>query len=220
MLNLAERAPYFWDGRVATLEEQVLVPLADPKEMGRELAALERDLARDPEYAARFREVFGDEGVTRGTIARAIAAFERTLVSDPSRYDRYLEGDASALTPAEVRGLRVFAGKGECTTCHAGPLLTDNGFHNIGVVGDDPGRPELFPSPRATFKTPSLRDVARTGPYFHDGSAATLEDVIEHYAKGGAPSAKGARDIHALSLSAEEKRDLAAFLRALDGSAD
>ncbi len=218
LLNLEHRGPYFWDGRAATLEDQVLVPLSDPNEMGRDLAALERELAADPEYAARFQEAFGFEGVTRFTLARAIAAFERTLVSAGSRFDRYAEGDRSALSEEEVRGLRIFTGKGECTTCHGGPLLTDNGFHNIGVAGEDPGRFESTPSPRATFKTPSLRDVARTAPYFHDGSAATLEDVIEHYARGGDPQAKGARDIHPLDLTPDDKRALAAFLRALTGA--
>jgi cytochrome c peroxidase len=217
LLNLESRGPYFWDGRASTLEEQALIPLADPNEMGRELSSLERELAADPEYVARFRDAFGSLGITRVTLARAIAAFERTLTSTGSRYDRYLEGDRSALTGEEVRGVRVFAGKGECTTCHGGPLLTDNGFHNIGVAGNDPGRPEAGAASRATFKTPSLRDVARTAPYFHDGSAATLEEVIEHYARGGDPLAKGAHDIHPIDLSASEKRELAAFLRSLDG---
>lgn len=217
LLNLEARGPYFWDGQAATLEEQALLPLADPREMARDISSLERELAADPEYAARFQEAFGPLGVTRDTLASALAAFERTLVSTGSRYDRYLEGDRTALTEEEVRGMGVFTGKGECTTCHGGPLLTDNGFHHIGVAGDDPGRLEAGATPRATFKTPSLRDVARTAPYFHDGSAATLEEVIEHYARGGDPAAKGARDIHPLDLSASEKRALAAFLRALDG---
>ncbi|HEX8439830.1 cytochrome-c peroxidase [Archangium sp.] len=218
LLNLESRGPYFWDGRASTLEEQALVPLADPNEMARDLSTLERELATDPEYVARFQAVFGPLGITRVTLAHAIASFERTLVSAGSRYDRYLEGDRAALTEEEVRGMRVFAGKGECTTCHGGPLLTDNGFHNIGVAGEDPGRLEAGAAPRATFKTPSLRDVARTAPYFHDGSAATLEEVIEHYARGGDPLAKGARDIHPVDLSASEKRELAAFLRSLDGA--
>jgi cytochrome c peroxidase len=217
LLNLESRAPYFWDGRAATLEEQALMPLTDPNEMARELSSLERQLAADPEYAALFQQAFGSLGVTRVTLARALAAYERTLTSTGSRYDRYLAGDTAALSEEEVRGLRVFTGKGECTTCHDGPLLTDNGFHNIGVAGSDPGRVEAGPSPRATFKTPSLRDVARTAPYFHNGSATTLEEVIEHYARGGDPRAKGARDIHPLHLSTSEKRELAAFLRSLDG---
>jgi cytochrome c peroxidase len=217
LLNLEARGPYLWDGRAATLEEQALLPLMDPNEMAKDLPALERELAADPEYVARFQKAFGSLGVTRVTIARALAAFERTLVSAGSRYDRYLEGDTSALTEEEVRGMRVFSGKGECTTCHGGPLLTDNGFHNVGVAGDDPGRPEAGAVPRATFKTPSLRDVARTAPYFHDGSAATLEEVIEHYANGGDPRARGTHDIHPLDLTASEKRELAAFLRSLDG---
>jgi cytochrome c peroxidase len=217
LLNLEARGPYLWDGRASTLEEQALMPLADPNEMAKDLPTLERELAADPEYVARFQEAFGSPGITRDTIARALAAFERTLVSAGSRYDRYLEGDTSALSEEEVRGLRVFSGKGECTTCHGGLLLTDNLFHNVGVAGDDPGRPEAGAAPRATFKTPSLRDIARTAPYFHDGSVATLEAVIEHYANGGDPRAKGTHDIHPLDLSASEKRELAAFLRSLDG---
>ena len=217
LLNLEARGPYLWDGRAATLEEQALLPLMDPNELAKDLPTLERELAADPEYVARFQEAFGSLGINRDTLARALAAFERTLVSAGSRHDRYLEGDTSALTAEEVRGLRIFTGKGECTTCHGGPLLTDNGFHNVGVAGEDPGRPEPGAVPRATFKTPSLRDVARTAPYFHDGSAATLEEVIEHYANGGDPRAKGTHDIHPLDLSASEKRALAAFLRSLDG---
>jgi cytochrome c peroxidase len=213
LLNLEGRAPYFWDGRAASLEEQALLPILNPDELGQDLGVLERTLAADPEYAARFREAFGTEGVTRHTVARALATFERTLVSAGSRYDRYLLGDTGALSEEEVHGLRLFAGKGECTTCHQGPLLTDNGFHDIGVAGDDPGRPE--PARGATFKTPSLRDVSRTAPYFHNGSAATLEDVIDHYTRGGA---EGARDIHPLALTPGEKRALVAFLRALDGA--
>jgi cytochrome c peroxidase len=218
LLNLAGRAPYFWDGRTASLEAQALHPLVSPDEMAQDLAALERMLAADPAYAARFREAFGSEGGSRATLARALAAFERTLVSTGSRYDRYLLGDTSALTAEEAWGLRLFAGKGECTTCHLGPLLTDNGFHNVGVAGDDPGRPEPLGDRgvRATFKTPSLRDVARTAPYFHNGSAATLEDVIAHYVRGGEAGAPQARDIHPLPLTPEEQRALVAFLRALE----
>ena len=218
LLNLEARGPYFWDGRVSTLQEQALVPIENPDEMAGDLSTLERELAADPEYAARFQEAFGPLGLTRDTLALALAAFERTLISAGSRYDRYLEGDSSALTEEEVRGMRVFAGKAECTTCHGGPLLTDNAFHNVGVAGDDPGRFEAGATPRATFKTPSLRDVAHTAPYFHDGSAATLEEVIEHYARGGDPMARGTRDIHPLDLSASEKRELVAFLRSLDGA--
>lgn len=218
LLNLEARAPYFWDGRAASLEEQALLPITNPEELAQDLGALERELGADPGYAARFREAFGAEGLTRATIARALAAYERTLVSAGSRYDRYLLGDAGALTAEEVQGLRLFAGKGECTTCHTGSLLTDNGFHNVGVPGEDPGRAEPMRggAMRATFKTPSLRDVARTAPYFHDGSAATLEDVLDHYARGGAADTPG--DIHPLALTPEEKQALVAFLRALDGA--
>jgi cytochrome c peroxidase len=116
--------------------------------------------------------------------------------------------------------MELFAGKGECTTCHRGPLLTDNGFHDVGLGGEDRGRYDVAPSARAlrAFKTPSLRDVARTAPYFHDGSRATLEEVVEHYARGGDPKAPPGRDIHPVELSPDERRALVAFLRALDGA--
>ncbi len=217
--NLEGRAPYFWDGRAATLEAQALVPLTNPDEMGADLSKLPAELASDPEYRERFERSFPGEGVSASTIARALAAYERTLISRSSPYDRYLAGDRSALTEQQIRGLVLFNGEAECMVCHNGPDLTDNQFNRVGLASKDPGRAAIDPvsGPRGGFKTPSLREVSRTAPYFHDGSAPTLEAVVEHYARGGDASAT-ASDIHALKLTKEEKAALVAFLRALSSS--
>jgi cytochrome c peroxidase len=218
--NLEARAPYFWDGRAATLEEQALGPITDPDEMGQDLKALEAELAADADYRGRFERCFPGEGVSALGIASALAAYERTLVSRSSPYDRYVAGDRGALDGRQVRGLALFEGKAECVTCHRGPDLTDNQFHRVGLAGDDPGRAAVDPAsgPAGGFKTPSLREVARSAPYFHDGSVATLEEVVDHYNHGGDPSVGAARDIHPIDLSGDERRDLVAFLRALSSS--
>jgi cytochrome c peroxidase len=216
--NLEGRAPYFWDGRAATLEAQALVPLTSPDEMGADLAKLPAELAADAEYRERFARCFPGEGISASTIARALAAYERTLVSRSSPYDRYLAGDKSALTEQQRRGLVLFNGEAECMICHNGPDLTDNQFSRVGLSGDDPGRAAVEPvsGPRGGFKTPSLREVSRTAPYFHDGSAASLEEVVDHYSRGG--HAGVASDIHPLGLDEDEKAALVAFLRSLSSS--
>jgi len=216
--NLEGRAPYFWDGRAATLEAQALVPLTNPDEMGADLTALPVELSADAGYRERFARCFPGEGISASTIARALAAYERTLISRSSPYDRYLAGERLALTEQQRRGLVLFNGKAECMTCHNGPDLTDNQFSRVGLAGDDPGRAAIDPvsGPRGGFKTPSLREVSRTAPYFHDGSAASLEEVVEHYVRGGTATVE--RDIHPLDLKDDEKAALVAFLRALSSS--
>jgi hypothetical protein len=219
VVNIDGRAPMFWDGRAATAEDQALMPVKNPDEMARDLPSLIADLERTPEYLARFRRAFGDARITGDRIARALADFERTVISAGAPLDRYLKGDAAAMTPAAVRGMKLFTGRARCVKCHSGPQLTDAGFHNIGLPGDDLGRFEIVPiaiSKRA-FKTPSLRDVALTAPYFHDGSAATLEDVVAHYNKGGTLKDNLDADITPLALAAGEQQDLVEFMKALTG---
>jgi cytochrome c peroxidase len=215
--NLTSRSPYFWDGRTPTLEDQALRPLADPDEMGQDVRALGAELASDADYRGRLARAFPGESIDAFNVARAIAAYERTLVSRSSPYDRYLAGEGAALDEAARRGLALFEGKAECSICHRGPDLTDNQFHRVAFAGDDLGRAAVDPvsGPRGGFKTPSLREISRTAPYFHDGSVASLEEVVAHYARGGDPGAGEARDIHPVELDAGERRDLVAFLRSL-----
>jgi cytochrome c peroxidase len=164
--------------------------------------------------------------VKEETIAKAIAAFERTVVVNDSAFDRWLAGDKKALTMAQWRGFKVFgdAGKGNCAACHSAPNFTDNGFHNIGIAktGDgegDPGRYGIrkVASMKGAFKTPGLRDIELTAPYFRDGSAATLKDVVEHYVRGGDDRSNLSSNMKPLNLSEQDKDDLVAFMQSLTG---
>ena len=180
----------FWDGRAKTLEEQALGPIHNPVEMGEQLDNVVRKLSAIDDYRTQFKAVFGTD-VTADGIAKAIAAFERTVLSGPSPYDRFMTGDKTSVSESAVRGMRLFDGKAGCHTCHQPPLFSDQSFHNIGVGMDwpqpDVGRQAVTKNPldRGKFKTPSLRNVALTWPYFHDGSAATLGDVVEFYDRAG-----------------------------------
>lgn len=213
----------FWDGRASSLEEQALGPIHNPVEMGETLENVVRKLNAIDGYRARFHAVFGTDATVDG-IAKAIAAFERTVLSGPSPFDRYMEGDKTAIPPAAIRGLRVFNGKARCRTCHTGPMLSDQSFHNIGVGMDRPepdvGREAVTndPKDRGKFKTPSLRNVALTWPYMHDGSERTLADVVEFYNGGGVPNPTLDIFISPLELSDGEKQDLVAFMEALTGT--
>jgi cytochrome c peroxidase len=222
VLDAAYMKHQFWDGRAASLEEQALGPIHNPVEMGETLDNVVRKLQAIPEYRAQFRAVFGTDVTTDG-IAKAIASFERTIVSGPTPLDRHLGGDGAALGPAARRGLALFEGKANCIDCHNGPTLSDQSFHNIGVGMDarepDLGREEITKQrrDRGKFKTPGLRNVARTSPYFHDGSAATLRDVVRFYDGGGIRNPDLDPSIKPLALTPGERDDLVAFLAALSG---
>jgi len=214
----------FWDGRAASLEEQALGPIHNPIEMGETLENVVRKLNAIPGYREQFRRVFGTD-VTQEGIAKAIAAFERTIVSGPSPYDRFRMGEANALGASARRGLELFNGKGHCTSCHGGPAFSDDSFHNLGVgmaaAEPDPGREAITHDrrDRGRFKTPGLRNVAETSPYLHDGSAKTLRDVIDLYDRGGEPNPDLDPLMVPLGLTEREKQDLVAFLEALTGPA-
>lgn len=214
----------FWDGRAGSLEEQALGPIHNPIEMGETLENVVRKLNAIPEYKAQFQTVFGTDANNDG-IAKAIAAFERTIVSGPSPYDRYLAGDKTAMSPAAIRGMDLFKGKGHCTPCHSGPTFSDQGFHNLGVGFKDGklkdiGRYEVtkLEKDKGAFKTPGLRNIELTHPYLHDGSEKTLEDVVEFYNRGGVPNPHLDPLMLPLQLTASEKADLVAFLKALTGT--
>jgi cytochrome c peroxidase len=213
----------FWDGRARTLEEQALGPIHNPVEMGETLEDVVRELNTIPGYRRQFREVFGGDA-TVDALAKAIAAFERTVLSGPSPYDRYVAGDRTAMTPAAIRGLRLFGGKARCRTCHQGPMLSDQGFHNLGV-GMDRAAPDIGregvtkdPKDRGKFKTPTLRNVALTWPYMHDGSVRTLAEVADFYNRGGVPNPALDVFVTTLDLTDEEKQQLVAFMEALTGT--
>jgi cytochrome c peroxidase len=213
----------FWDGRESSLEGQALGPIHNPIEMGETLENVVVKLNSIPGYRRQFQEVFGTDVATDG-IAKAIAAFERTIVSGPSAYDLYLMGDMMAMNPAAMRGMHLFNGKGHCTPCHSGPLFSDQSFHNLGV-GMDRENPDLGrynhtndPADKGRFKTPGLRNVALTPPYLHDGSATTLGDVIDVYNQGGIPNPYLDPLVFPLNLNEREKEDLVAFMEALTGT--
>lgn len=217
---------FMWDGRFNTLEEQVLEPIGNPLELALGVpAALER-LAADPDYAAAFERAF-DDGLSEANLARALAGFVRGLTLGDTRVDRFRElGQHGALTAAERTGLWIYESKGGCWRCHSGPTFTDESFHNtgVGVVAAADGAATAAPgrfaatgdeADRGRFKTPSLRGVARTAPYMHDGSLATLEQVVAFYRAGGGANPGLAPELAPLDLTDEEAAALVAFLRAL-----
>ena len=207
LVNRAYGKSFFWDGRAATLEQQVLQPIVNPREMN---LTLEEALQR--------------VSVGRETLAQSLAAYVRTILAGNSPYDRYVAGDRSALSAMEIDGLRIFRGKGNCASCHVGPNLTDERFHDTGIAWRedkfaDDGRFTVTAQERdrGAFKTPTLREAGRRAPYMHDGSLTTLEDVINYYDRGGMRHALLDPEIQPLGLTQEEKRDLAAFVRSLTG---
>jgi len=213
----------FWDGRAPTLEAQAVGPIANPIEMGETLENVVNKLNAIPGYKAQFQNVFGTDA-TADAIGKAIAAFERTIVSGPSPYDRYLQGEPEAMTPSAVRGLNIFNGKGHCSACHSGPAFSDGGYHNLGVgyvkgKFKDEGRYAVTKAAKdlGAFKTPGMRNVEQTYPYLHDGSEKTLEDVVELYSRGGVPNPHLDRLMLPLNLTKTEKKDLVAYLKSLTG---
>jgi cytochrome c peroxidase len=205
-----------WAGTRASLEDQALKASDQSPEL------LVKNLGAIRGYQEQFRRVF-DTGVTPEGVAKAIAAYERMILSGNAPYDRFRAGDAAALSPAAKRGLALFSGKARCAPCHAGFNFTDEEFHNLGV-GMDAVQPDLgrftvtkVEAHKGAFKTPTLRDVARRPPYMHDGSLATLPEVVAFYNRGGTPNPTLSVTIQPLHLTAAEQQDLVAFLESLTG---
>lgn len=223
LLNRGYGKAFFWDGRAATLEEQVVRPIENPDELGSSLAGVLARLARDSEYPAQFRAAFGRD-MSLEDVARALATYVRSILAADSPVDRYLAGAPDALSSDAQAGLRIFRGKGNCTACHLGPTFSDERFHNTGVawaggVLSDSGRAAVSgrTDDRGAFKTPTLRHVGETAPYMHDGSVVSLEDVIDFYDRGGNPNPHLDPEIMPLRLTRSEKTTLGAFLRSLSG---
>jgi cytochrome c peroxidase len=223
LLNRAWGKTQFWDGRVPTLESQVIVPVTNPDEMGMTVDRVVQTVQGIKGYAPLFAAAFGDSTISFDRISKAIATFERTLVSGNSPYDRYLAGDRAALTKQQKAGLDFFNRKGECAECHTGPNFTTEKFANLGIGMDqenpDPGR-EVVTKKRGDFgkfKIPTLRDLAHRPPYMHDGRFKTLGEVLDLYAKGGLPNPHLDTRLTPFYLDEQTKRDLLAFLDSLNG---
>jgi len=221
--NLAWGKQFFWDGRAPSLEAQARFPLLAPDELASDFALMIARLASDPLMRERFLRAFPGEGeISERTILASIAAYERTLVSPPTRFDRWVAGDDQALTEEESAGFDLFVGKAGCVACHGGWRFTDDAFHDIGLKGTDPGRGAVeggVPG-LAQFKTPSLRELAYTAPYMHDGSLPTLRAVVDHYAGGLVPRPSlDPNVVRDLTLTESEKTALISFLRTLSTDA-
>lgn len=223
VINIAYNPIHFWDGRAPSMEEQAQEPILASGEMNMKPDEVVRRLNNIAEYKKRFQEIFG-EGPSLANVGKAIAAFERTIVTGDSAFDRYMKGDKRALTDPEKKGLILFIGKAACSQCHNGPNFTDNQFYKLGIpqagpLKEDQGRFEVTQDEkdRGTFKTPTLRNISTTPPYMHNGALRTLEEVIDFYNKGGGSLPGKSPKIVKLNLTREEKKALAAFLNALTG---
>jgi cytochrome c peroxidase len=215
--NLETARSFYWDGRSLSLEAQIKDAVEREGEMDATLEAAVVWLSRDTSYVAAFQRTYGGQNALNSdNLLKALAAYERTLVSPDTRFDRWIEGDMYALSEREIAGLRVFTGKGRCLACHGGWRFTDDGFHDIGLKSKDPGRQSIAGGPERAFKTPSLREAVWAAPYMHDGSLKTLEDVVEHYAgkledrPSLAPELK-----RGVTLTPTERADLITFLKTL-----
>ena len=220
LFNRAYGESFMWDGRAPTLEKQVLQPIENELEMDLSLDEAVARLADDSSYRAEFDEVYGSPP-TAEHLAASLAAFVRRLYLGDSPIDRFRSGEVEAVTPQERAGLWLYESRGACWKCHSGPNFTDESFHNTGVGASD-GEPEegrAFvtgdEADRGRFKTPTLRGVALNPPYMHNGSLATLEDVVEFYRQGGHPNPNLDGRILPLELSDADAANLVAFLRAL-----
>lgn len=223
ILNTAYNPLQMWDGRAPSLEDQAIGPIAAAGEMNQDMELLLTELSAIPGYRKLFDEAYPGEGITRTTIGKAIANFERTVVSAESSFDAWRRGDSSAISDQAKRGFALFDGKAKCSACHQGFNFVDDGFHNIGLKSTgtavDEGRfaQKKVKSMKGAFKTPTLRDIALTAPYMHNGIYKTLEEVVDHYSRGGDTTENLDPNIKALNLTAQERADLVAFLRTLTG---
>jgi cytochrome c peroxidase len=200
LINRGYGRAFFWDARVATLEQQVLRPIQDPNEM---------DLP--------ISEAANRVGLSPDDLSNALATFVRSILSGNSPFDRFVSGDRAALSEEEQRGLAVFRSQGNCTACHVGPNFTDEKLHNTGAAWKNGALSDVGGG-AGNFKTPTVREVARTAPYMHDGSLPRLEDVVAFYDAGGRPNPNLDPEIHPLGLTADDRRALVAFLGSLTGT--
>ncbi|MGY4574044.1 c-type cytochrome [Bradyrhizobium pachyrhizi] len=223
LIDVAFFEPLGWDGKFKDLESVAFGPILSPANLNMTEPELIARLSAIPGYVDAFAHAFGDGAITRPRIEASLATFERSIVAGEAPFDRWIKGDDTAISKSAQHGFELFNGKARCSACHSGPSFSDGSFQDIGTAkGHDIGRGRFFPTSaklKYAFKTPTLRDVARRAPYMHDGSVATLEDVIELYNKGGIDRPSRSPDIKPLSLTADEKNDLIAFLQTLTATA-
>jgi cytochrome c peroxidase len=247
LINVAYNKTLLWDGRAGALEKQALGPIQNPLHMNQNLDLLIEKLRAIPDYVTRFQQVFGTSVSPEG-LGKALAAFERTLVTRNAPFDRYMEGDQQAMSEPALRGMELFKGKARCILCHNGPNFTDSQFHKLGVpeapllahplvqaslrfdakrmkvqeydqVTEDLGRYLVTKEEqdKGAFKTPTLRNVTQRDPYMHNGVFQSLEDILDFYDRGGGAVSGKSPLIQPLGLTAQDKRDLLAFLQTLTG---
>jgi cytochrome c peroxidase len=218
LYNAVYQEAWYWDGRAPTLEKQIAA--AWEKQMGADKAKIAGAIAAVPGYAAQFQKVFGAPP-SADNIPQALAAYVRTLRSGGSAWDRYEAGDKKAVSDDAIAGYKIFSGKGQCAVCHMPQLYSDGKFHNVGLEAGkdkpDVGRNKVSNDPKdmSAFKTPSLRSVAKTAPYFHDASAASLEDAVKYMASGGKADPNRDPLLKPANLSDAEIKQVVAFLTAL-----
>jgi cytochrome c peroxidase len=218
VINAAWSDIFMWDGRLPTLEAQALGPIQSAGEMNMPLDQLMKRLSSISEYKPLFAATFPQEGMNEKTLAKAIATYERTVVSERAPFDAWIDGDEKAISEDAKRGFVLFNGKAQCAACHEGWNFTNEGFQDIGLASEDVGRGQYLPAVikmQHAFKTPSLREIARRAPYMHDGSLPTLEAVVDHYDGGGVDRPSRSDLMKPLGLGAQEKSDLVAFLGTL-----
>jgi len=229
IVNVGFNKILMWDGREKSLEDQALGPIVNPNEMANSIPKLIKTLKGIPGYVERFQQAYYGLPISALTIRKSIAMYQRMVVANDSKFDRWLAGDLTAMNQQELLGLDVFTNenKGNCARCHRAPNFTDNGFHNIGLKSYADPRPDLgrhnvikVNMTKGAFKTPSLRNISQTAPYFHDGSAKTLHDVIRHYMSGGIVKTNLSPNMKVLKINKEERDALVAFLNALTGNTD
>ena len=218
IINAAWSSIFMWDGRLASLEEQALGPIQSPGEMNMPIDQLMDRLTSVPEYKPLFDTAFPNQGIKVKTLAAAIATYERLVVSERAPFDAWIDGNEKAISDEAKRGFALFNGKAQCSSCHEGWNFTNEGFQDIGLPSDDVGRGKFVAGVikmQHAFKTPSLREISRRSPYMHDGSIATLEQVVEHYDRGGVDRPSRSDLIKPLGLTSQDKSDLVAFLKTL-----
>ncbi len=218
ILNMAWGDKFFWDGRAATLETQIIGPVESPGEMNVPLPVVVERLEKVPGYVTQFNKVFPD-GMTINNLLKAIATYERTIVSGTAPFDLWVQGDDDAISDDAKEGFRLFNTKANCAACHSGWNFTDNKFHDIGLPGNDNGRGVVSgdPTDNQSFKTPGLRNITLRAPYMHDGSLKNLEQVMSHYIMGGLQRETLSQDMQSVALSSGDVKLIIAFLESLQG---